>query len=228
VTPRDTGSRTTRAKSVAADLRERILSGSLLPGAPLREVELESHYGVSRHTVRSALAELVADRFATARPYSGVSVTDLDVDGVIALQDLRSALETEAVRLIRLRHGSRWPDRVLDPLSSALDELAMACDRPDDWVGVDRAHSAVHRAIVDAADSPRISEAYHSLDGELQVFLLHIRPRLDARVLAADHRDYVDDLRATGPAAVREHLDRSTALMTAALSTSAAGGRTRD
>jgi DNA-binding GntR family transcriptional regulator len=205
---------------VASDLRERILSGSLHPGAPLREVELESHYGVSRHTVRSALAELVADRLAMARPYSGVSVIDLDVDGVVALQDLRSALESEAVRLIRLRHGSRWPERVLGPISSALDELAVACRRTDDWVGVERAHSAVHRAVVDAADSARISEAYHALDGELQVFLLHLRPRLDARALSAEHRDYVDELQTIGPSAVREHLDRSTALMTAALSPS--------
>ncbi|RWZ51583.1 GntR family transcriptional regulator [Labedella phragmitis] len=222
---RSAGTRATRAHSVAADLRERILSGSLLPGAPLREVEIESHYGVSRHTVRSALAELVSERLAAARPYSGVSVVALDIDAVVALQDLRSALESEAVRLLRLRHGSRWPGRVLGPVSSALDELVDACRLPDDWVAVERAHSAVHRAIVDAADSTRISEAYRSLDGELQVFLLHLRPRLDAEVLAADHHDYVDELRTVGPAAVREHLDRSTALMTAALSPPGAGDR---
>jgi DNA-binding GntR family transcriptional regulator len=223
VTPRAPGTRATRAQIVASDLRERILTGSLLPGAPLREVELESHYGVSRHTVRSALTELVADRLATARPYSGVSVIDLDVDAVVALQDLRSALESEAVRLIRLRHGSRWPGRVQGPIASALDDLAAACRRSDDWIGVERAHSAVHRAVVDAADSARISEAHHALDGELQVFLLHLRPRLDVGALSADHGDYVDELRAIGPAAVRAHLDRSTALMIAALSPSAPG-----
>lgn len=211
------GIRSTRADGVADDLRDRILSGELPPSAPLREVELEERYGVSRHTVRRALSVLVAERLATARPYSGVTVADLDVAGVVALQQLRCALESEAVAILRERHGARWPGEVLAPIRAALDALEEACRRPEDWAAVERSHARVHRAVVDAAGSGRISEVYRSLDGEMQVFLLHLRPELDASRLAADHRDFVDDLRTTGPAGVRRHLDRSTALLTAAL-----------
>ncbi|WP_166426771.1 GntR family transcriptional regulator [Labedella populi] len=207
--------RPTRADRVASDLRDRILAGALAPGAPLREVELEEHYGVSRHTIRRALSALVAERLATSRSYSGVTVVELDLEGVVALQELRCALESEAVRLLRERHGSRWPSGTLTVIGSALDALDEACRLPEDWLAVERAHSRVHRSIVDAAGSDRISEAYRSLDVEMQVFLLHLRPELDASSLAADHRDFVDDLRATGAAAVRSHLARSTALLSA-------------
>jgi DNA-binding GntR family transcriptional regulator len=209
--------RSTRADGVADDLRNRILSGALPPAAPLREVELEEHYGVSRHTVRRALSALVAERLATSRPYSGVAVADLDAAGVVALQQLRCALESEAVAILRERHGWRWPAEVLAPIRAALDALEHACRLPEDWAAVERAHARVHRAVVDAAGSNRISEVYRSLDGEMQVFLLHLRPELDASRLAADHRDFVDDLRTAGPGGVRRHLDCSTALLTAAL-----------
>lgn len=209
----DASHRPTRADGIADDLRSRILSGTLPPGTPLRETELESHYAVSRHTVRRALALLVAERLATARPYSGVSVATVDIEGLIALQQLRCALESEAVRLLHARHGAEWPAAVLDPLEAAVEELRRAGDDPEDWPGVERAHARVHTALVRAAGSRRITEVYEALDAELSVFLRQVRPELDARALADDHRDFLSAARRTGASAVREHLDASTALL---------------
>ena len=51
-----------RAASIAASLREEIHSGALAPGAPLpSEAQLTSTHGVSRGTVRQALAALRAE-----------------------------------------------------------------------------------------------------------------------------------------------------------------------
>lgn len=45
-----------------------ILGGILPPGRRLREEHLAERFGASRHTVRSALAALTADRLLTAAP----------------------------------------------------------------------------------------------------------------------------------------------------------------
>ncbi len=91
------------ADAVADTLRAAILSGELAPGTPLREEELSATHGISRHTARTALATLTAERLATAEPYRGVRVSQLDDDALIALQQLRCALETEALRIVRHR-----------------------------------------------------------------------------------------------------------------------------
>lgn len=209
----DPSPRPTRVDEVADDLRSRILEGALGPGVALRETELEAHYAVSRHTVRRALALLVAERLATSRPYSGVTVAGVTVDGLIALQQLRCALESEAVRILRASHGDDWPAPVLDPVETAVEALATAGREPSDWRAVERAHALVHSTLVRAAGSPRITEAYDALDTELSVFLRHIRPDLDARRLAEDHRGFLAAARREGAAAVRDHLDASTALL---------------
>lgn len=190
-------------------MREQILDGRVSPGTPLREVALAGEWGVSRHTVRAVLAALAAERLVVVEPYRGARVADLDDDALVDLQRLRGALECEAVRLLRERHGDRWPDDLMAPITEALDDLA-AAEIMGAWPAVARAHSGVHLAVVEAAGSPRIAEAYRSLDAEILLMLLHVRPHYGRGELAVEHRAYVDALRARGESAVREHLDRAT------------------
>ncbi|PJJ65559.1 GntR family transcriptional regulator [Compostimonas suwonensis] len=207
----------TLAEQLAERLRERILGGELAPGEPLREQSLAAEYSASRHTVRSALALLVATRLATAAPYRGIRVAALDHDALIALQQLRTALEGEAVRLLRERYAGRaWPAAVTAPIDAALDELAEVCARhPDDWTAVERAHSRVHGALVDAAASPRIAEAHRGLDGEMLLLLLHVRPHYSPAGLVDEHRRLLAEVQERGELAVREHIAHSTELLLA-------------
>lgn len=201
----------TASAALAADLRERILRGGLTPGAPLREEALAEASGHSRHTVRTALAALVAERLAVQVPYGGIRVRSLTAEDLAALQQLRCALESEAVRLLRDRHGARWPADVLLPISQALDELeAVAAEAPGDWPALARAHALVHRRLVEACRSPRIEEAYALLDSEMLLHLVHMRPSYSARDLVAEHRAYLDEVREGGADAVRRHIDGGT------------------
>ncbi|WP_160051281.1 GntR family transcriptional regulator [Nocardiopsis sp. FR26] len=59
-------------RAIAKELTARIESGQLTPGAPVpSESALMAEFGVSRTTVRRALAELEKDRRVRARPGSG-------------------------------------------------------------------------------------------------------------------------------------------------------------
>lgn len=193
-----------RAADVLADaLRARILSGELAPGTPLREEELSAAHGVSRHTARTALTTLTAERLATAEPYRGVRVSLLDDDALIALQQLRCALETEAVRIVRER-GIHPPG-----VDDALDDLDRA-EAAADWPATLDAHARVHLALVDAAGSPRITEEYRRLDGEMHLLLTHVRPAYAPGALTREHRAYVAEALRDPERAVRAHLEHST------------------
>lgn len=204
----------TTAAALAAELRRAVLEGDLPPGTPLRQEELAARHGVSRHTLRSALATLAAERLVTPVAYRGARVAELDDAALVALQQLRCALETEAVRLLLETHGSAWPPQVTGPLDAALAELA-AAEAGADWAATARAHAGVHRALVDAAGSPRIAEAHAALDAELLLLLRHVRPHYGPGALAAEHRAYLREVRAGSLDAVRSHLAHSTEVIRA-------------
>ena len=227
----------TAVARVAASVRADILSGALAPGAPLREEAAAAEYGVSRHTVRAAFQRLVAERLAVAEAYRGVRVASFDRAHVIALQQLRAALEVEAVRIAGERFGSVWPEEVLAPARAALDRLeelatdadpassgspadpgepALNDDAAVDWLEVERIHADFHRALVEASASPRIIETHAALGSELLLFLLHVRPHYTLESLIIEHRTLLDELPTRGGEAVREHLEHSTRLLVGA------------
>ncbi len=219
--PATDGAAGTTVDRVAGLVRAEILSGVLAPDTPLREEAAAEQFGVSRHTVRAAFQRLVAERLAVAEAYRGVRVASFDRAHIIALQQLRAALEVEAVRITGERHGGTWPDEVLAPARErleALDRLVDLTTGPHDdsevdWLEVERLHADFHHAIVAASASPRIIEAHAALGSELLLFLLHVRPHYTLESLVAEHRALLEELPTRGTAALREHLEHSTRLL---------------
>jgi DNA-binding GntR family transcriptional regulator len=188
---------------IAAGLRERIVAGALAPGERLREVQLAQDHGSGRHSVRAALRVLAAEGLVVLEPNRGARVARLEPDAVVALYELRTALEVEAAHLALHRHGGRLPRAV----HAVADELAAACRAPEaGWPAVSRAHGAVHAAIVAAAGSPRIEATHAALAAETGLFLLQVRPFWSLDELAADHLALVGELERSGPDALRAHL----------------------
>ena len=211
---RETEPGPTVAASLTDELRRQILGGRLPPGHPLREEDLAANTGLSRHTVRSALSRLADERLAVAEAYRGVRVTTFTDADVVALQQLRGALEAEAVRLLRTTYGTAWPGEVVRPVADAIAAMGGLIGRSgDDWPDVAAAHAAVHTALVAAAGSPRISEAYARLHSEMLLLLVHLRPGYTVAGLVAGHRTYLQAVQRVGERAVRDHLDESTALI---------------
>lgn len=85
--------------TVREALRLAISSGELAPGYQLRQDELAERFGTSRIPVREALRQLEAEGFVTFLPNRGAVVSDLSIDEVIELLEIRVALECHALRL---------------------------------------------------------------------------------------------------------------------------------
>ncbi|MCU1425495.1 MAG: GntR family transcriptional regulator [Microbacteriaceae bacterium] len=87
-------------------LREEILDGDLAAGSVLAEVEQSTRLGVSRTPVREALARLASDGLVAARSGRGLVVTDMSVERITELFEVREALEQQAARLAARRRDT--------------------------------------------------------------------------------------------------------------------------
>ncbi|MDR5701628.1 GntR family transcriptional regulator [Agromyces aerolatus] len=206
--------RMTVVDRVVEVLRDEVLSGRLPLGEPLREEQVADRVGASRHTVRTAFHRLAAERVLVALPYRGVRVAELEPGAIVELQQLRAALEGEAVRIANERFGSTWPADVTAPAEAALARLAeLGAAGSEDWLAVERAHADFHRALVGASGSSRIVQAHAALESELMLFLLHMRPHYGLGDLVDEHRSFLADVQHRGSVAVHEHLAHSTRLL---------------
>lgn len=106
-------------------LRTQILDLERLPGARLTERGLEADLGASRTPLRAALMRLERDGLVQ-RDGRAWQVTPIDLGEIARLSELRSALESAAVRLT----AARAPADAVDGLRAHLGEFDV--HRPSD------------------------------------------------------------------------------------------------
>lgn len=88
----------TLADEVAGILRDRILTGRLKAGEPIRQEHVAKELGISRIPLREALSQLAAEGFVSLAAHKGAVVAPLSADEVEELFELRLALEAGLLR----------------------------------------------------------------------------------------------------------------------------------
>lgn len=163
--------RTSAAVAAERALRAAIVSGELAPGERLPpERELAERFGISRLTLRGALASLSAAGLVSARQGSGYTVRDLRDSGgsdllpeLVALATSREGFPEAAADLLRLRR--HLAAAVLDALAeqpptaaaragvrAAIDQFARAAETGDRLALAD-ADLQIVRSLLDATGS---------------------------------------------------------------------------
>lgn len=172
-----------RASDAAyATLREEILEGQLSPGSVLTETEQSHRLGVSRTPVREALSRLVADGLAVQSPGRGTVVSEISLNDVDRLFEVRIPLETQAAALAAQRGSAQV-------FAELAEEFDAACAESNPEVHYELA------ARMDAAVDEAVANPYLStMLAGLRVHLARIRrlakdqpQRLAAS--AAEHRE---------------------------------------
>jgi DNA-binding GntR family transcriptional regulator len=119
-------------ENIAAQLREEILAGRIIPGEKIIEGRWGRQFGVAQVSIREALNILAAEGFVTKGHGRSARVVKLDDTDLIHLYQVRGALEGLAARIIAEK---RLP---LDDMDSALAELQEAIEKNDIRRVVDR------------------------------------------------------------------------------------------
>lgn len=167
------------ADRVAAELRQQLADGVLLPGTRLTESVIAEELGVSRNTVREAFAELAAERLVVRHPNRGVFVASLGPGDIHDVYTVRRAIEVAALR------GGGAPERVA-AVRAAVEE-GKAAAAADDEEALGTANQHFHRAIVALAGSRRLDTAMSQILAEMRLFFHK------ATVDAHFYRSYLDD-----------------------------------
>lgn len=90
----------TRRDAVLTELRDAILTGKLIPGERLKEVQLSRDLGVSRPTLREAIYQLIHEGLLVQEPYKGVTVAQIDASTINDIAVVRVPLEVIAAKAI--------------------------------------------------------------------------------------------------------------------------------
>lgn len=150
------------AEQTAARLVERILVGEIGPGERLSEAKLAATLDVSRNTLREVFRLLTRDGLLSHQPNRGVSVTTPTLGSILDIYRVRRMIEVPAVANGWYRHAGVARIR-------AAVERAEAAAEKDDWLSVGSANIEYHKAIVQLADSPRLSTFFSRLTVELRL-----------------------------------------------------------
>ncbi len=161
----DTGAHagTATVDRVVAALRHDVVEGRLAPGAPLRDQQLADRFGVSRNTTRDALRLLVAEGLVVSRLHAGSAVRRLQPEDVRDIYTARHVVECSAVQSSALAREER-----LNCVEAAVCRGEQAVKRRQ-WTDAGTASLAFHQALVDLADSPRLSAFFATIFAQLRL-----------------------------------------------------------
>lgn len=144
-------------------LRAEILGGQLKAGERLRESTLAVSFGFARHTVRAALVKLENESLVDSLPNKGWHVRALHKADLDDIQEARFAIESHAAAILA---DTQAP--LPAAISDALEALLGTTDEESLSTMLDR-DLLLHRSIVDAAGSPRLSSMYATLLLEIRL-----------------------------------------------------------
>ncbi|WP_051298950.1 GntR family transcriptional regulator [Arthrobacter castelli] len=199
---------------IARELRNAIYSGALAVGTQLGEKEIAQQLGVSRSPLREAAQRLVQEGLLTATPGRGLRVSTIRGEQVNDLYVARTAVESEAVRLL-INHDD---EEAIAGVESALEELVNA-SRGRDPHSIGDSDLDFHWALVDAAGSQRLRRYMSTLVLETRIASFSVPEGFVVRRnVAASHETILEAIRAgdveTGVAAVAALMDEAVARLT--------------
>ena len=139
-------------KMLSAD----ILAGKYKPGDRLNESQIARELNISRIPVREALSQLQEQGLVQNRERRGMFVTNIGPEEVLQISPLRIVLETEALRLARMR--------MTPEIVARLEKLVTQMDA---WNGTLLEAAALdlefHRVLWTAAGNPYLERALNAL-----------------------------------------------------------------
>ncbi|WP_300555206.1 GntR family transcriptional regulator [Limnohabitans sp. Rim8] len=201
-------------EQVYARLLDAISEGSLQPGTRLNQEELAAGFSVSRQPVLQALRLLKKDGFVEDAPGRGVQVTQLDVNWIAQVYQVRGSLDALAVRLAA-EQGAEIDPQVM--------RQGRALSQSGDVQAMILADLAFHRAIYQASGNPLIAQSIDLHWHHLKRVMGAVLQSSHQRQTVWDEHEAIAHAIAAGDAdlgvqLVQEHANEASVLLTARLS----------
>jgi DNA-binding GntR family transcriptional regulator len=162
------------------ELRDRIVTLRIPPGAPIEEDVLGRELEMGRTPVREAIKRLALENLVTVFPRRGTFASDINITDLTHISDVRAQLEGHA--------AYRAAERISAVQRAELDELLAQLGRSrgsDDVEALIALDARVHRFIYRCAGNPYMEETlgrYFNLSLRIWHLVIDRLPDLFARV----------------------------------------------
>lgn len=173
-------SRELLADRAYVELRDRIVTLRIAPGAPIDEDLLGRELEMGRTPVREAIKRLVLENLVTVFPRRGTFASEINITDLAHISDVRTQLEGHAA----YRAAQRITYSQRAELKELLDELAHSRGS-DDVAALMALDARVHRFIYRCTGNPYLEETlgrYFNLSLRIWHLVLDRLPHLFARV----------------------------------------------
>ena len=172
-------------------LMSAIMQGQLSPGERLLEVQLADEMGVSRTPVREAIRRLELEGFVVMVPRKGAYVAGLSINDVEEVYEIRTVLETLAVRLAAQR---------MQPADYAqLDELSEKMratwqeGNVDNWVSLD---ASFHELLYKFSRNERLVAMMNNIMEQLSRYRIISLANVEVRHNSlSEHQELIEALK---------------------------------
>jgi DNA-binding GntR family transcriptional regulator len=201
------------AGSVAADIRERIVSGTYAPGQRLVEADLTEEHGASRGAVRTALVQLEQAGLVERVANRGARVRTIDVDESVRLMEVRMVVEGLC--------AAKAAENATDTDIAELQEIAAAMTaavRAGESMAYSDLNARLHEGIRRIADQHVATEVLLGL--QARNVRHHVRLALRPgrpQVSLPEHLALIDEICAKDPVAAERAARRHVASVIEAL-----------
>ena len=196
--------RTTAQRELLADraygeLRDRIVTLRIPPGAPIDEDLIGEELHMGRTPVREAIKRLALENLVTVFPRRGTFASEINITDLADVSDVRAQLEGHA--------AYRAAERITDTQRAELEELLQELGHSrgtDDVEQLMALDARVHRFIYRCAGNPYLEETltrYLNLSLRIWHLVLDRLPHLFARV--HEHDDLLHAIAARQPGRAR-------------------------
>ena len=176
-------------------LRNAIVCGQLKPGQRVGQDEVADRLQVSTAPVREALRILEQEGQVAYKPRRGYFVTNLSLDDLEELYELRQLLEERAV----LAALPFYDEAILNRISEAAEECACAA-REGDIVADLAANKRFHFALTEGADQPHTMRLIRLLWASTEVYRALYYNSPEERMAAVEaHERIIQAVRARDP-----------------------------
>ena len=162
-----------------AELRDRIVTLAIAPGAPINEESLGRQLGLGRTPLREAIKRLALENLVAVYPRRGTFVTEINITDLAHISDVRVQLEGHAA----FRAAQRLTPAQRDDLDGLVDEIER---RPrGDADALMTLDARIHRFVYRCAGNPYLEETlgrYLNLSLRIWHLVIDRLPNLSARV----------------------------------------------
>ncbi len=201
-----------QASSVYDEIRRQILITQLQPHVRLKEDLWAKKMNVSRVAVREALTRLLGEGLVNAGERGGYFVTEMTVEDVHQIRELREVLELASIRI----GIDRITKEHVEELKNICDDFASLAEKGY-IAGACEADIKFHERLVSFSGNDRLLKAYHFSHiplfhqrlGKTKLYLN------DYKQTDKEHRQLVDALRtknlAVAEKTLKAHFERGAA-----------------